>query len=144
MNNNLLYVASHLVRSRAHDVTSQTATACCSPPGLFCCIVLECILLHRILYTLLSICMLNLIFCPFLQYPLLLANASESIGIVFFFFCDFWVSRYEMVQRVKVPGAKPEALSLILESHRVEGENRLKSCPLIFTWVPWHTSVPLK
>lgn len=86
MNNNLLYVASHLLRSRAHDITSQTVRARCSPHGLFCCIVRECILLHHIyLYTFLSICILNLIFYPFLQYPLLLANASESIGIVFFF-----------------------------------------------------------
>lgn len=49
-----------------------------------------------------------------------------------------------MVQRVKVSGARPEALSLIVERHRVEGENRLKSCPLIFTWVLWHTCVLLK
>lgn len=84
INNNLLYVASHLLRSRAHDVTSQTVTALLLPTWA---ILLHCArvyFLHRILCTFLSICILNLISYPFRQYPLLLAKASESIGVVFF------------------------------------------------------------
>lgn len=135
--------ATHILRSCSHDVISQSVTSILFSTQI---LLLHCVILYftssySIYFPFL--CILNLVFYPFLQYPLWFANAGESTLHCLFFY-DFRVLSHEMAQWVMLPGAKPEALSLILETHRVEGEDRLESCPLLFTWVLWHTCAPLK